>query len=102
MGRGVDFRFAEDAFVIILNYDCKLRSSIVTQMVGRGSRTQNVQSGHVFCNHEVVMNREPGFPYLKDKEKTLNSDIGPQIAGSLVQIWNTLSANDKKGVAHIF
>ena len=30
MGRGTDFRFTKDAFVMILNYDLKYRSSNVT------------------------------------------------------------------------
>ena len=71
-------------------------------MVGRGSRTQGIQSGHVFCNNETVMNREPGFQYLEDREKKLSDGIGPALAGTLARVWNNLTPIDKKAVANMF
>ena len=68
-GRGTDFRFAKSALVLILNYDNYYRSSNVVQMVGRSSRTQGVQTGHVFCNSATVVMEEVGFEYLLSKEK---------------------------------
>ena len=78
-GRGTDFRFAKPAFVLILDYDDFFRASNVVQMVGRSSRTQGIQSGHVFCNAATIMKTEVGMEYLLTKEKQLGSDLGPNI-----------------------
>ena len=102
MGRGVDFRFAIPAYVLILNYDHVYRSSNITQMVGRSSREQGIQSGHVFCNNKVVLAEEPGMGYLEDKEKKVNADMGPNIAQALVRTWNTLNGDEKFELATHF
>ena len=42
LGRGVDFKFAKNAYVVTLNYDHHYRSSYVTQMIGRSNRDQGI------------------------------------------------------------
>ena len=65
-------------------------------MVGRSSRTQGIQSGHVFCNNSTCLKREPGISYLIDREKKVGADMGPQIANALVRIWPGLNEDEKK------
>ena len=71
-------------------------------MVGRGSRTQGIQSGHVFCNDSTVLHPEPGFPYLEDREKKVGDDVGPALANSLARNWDNLETTDKKAVGAMF
>ena len=102
LGRGIDFRFAKDAYVLVLNYDNLYGSSNCTQMVGRSNRAQGIQAGHIFCNDEVVMNDEPGFMYLQGRDKQLGEDLGPEIAGALTTTWDSLGENDKNTVSNYF
>ena len=90
LGRGVDFKFAKNAYVVILNYDHHYRSSYVTQMIGRSNRDQGIQAGHVFCNDDMVMNEEPGFAFLQDRETKVGDDLGPELAGALTKLWDVI------------
>ena len=65
-------------------------------MVGRSSRTQGIQSGHVFCNNSTCVKLEPGISYLVDREKKVGADMGPQIANALVHIWPGLNEDERK------
>ena len=78
-GRGTDFRFAKPALVLILNYDFNFRASNVVQMVGRSSRTQGIQTGHVFCNAQTILKPEVGIEHLVAREKQIGADLGPNI-----------------------
>ena len=78
-GRGTDFRFAKPALVLILNYEFVFRASNVVQMVGRSSRTQGIQTGHVFCNASTILKPEVGIEHLVAREKQIGADLGPNI-----------------------
>ena len=90
LGRGVDFRFAQDGYSMMLNYDHYYSASNVTQMVGRSTRTQGLQAGHAFCNDSVCLDPEPGFEYLKGREKKINHDNGPKYAKLLTKYWDAI------------
>ena len=90
LGRGVDFRFAQDGYSMMLNYDHYYSASNVTQMVGRSTRTQGLQAGHAFCNDSVCLDPEPGFEYLKGREKKINHDNGPKYAKLLTKNWDAI------------
>ena len=71
-------------------------------MVGRSTRKQGLQAGHVFCNDTVVTDEEPTFEYLTGREKLPNADNGPKYAKMLVTHWDAIHYSYKIYLGNTF
>ena len=60
-------------------------------MVGRANRSQGIQRGHVFVTSTVAPQAEPGFTYIEKLDKQVGVDMGPELIGAIVKLWDTLN-----------
>ena len=92
--RGFDIRFAREAYVVIFNERSYFKASTLEQMVGRANRTQGVQQGRVFVTSTVCIDPETTIEYFRKTEKKPGHDIGAEIAGAIVTLWQHWGVED--------
>ena len=101
LARGFDLKFAVSAFVVVYAAKFYYMSSTITQMIGRANRSQEVQSGRVFCTFEALIDEYVEWDFYVQREKLGFSQFGLRIMKAVLTIFNSLNLKQKAEVTEV-